>query len=127
MEDGKYSGRGPAMRATYPVNRKRPQTQVKMGGRRVSMKVGVIVAWGEESGLPRARKDANSPRRRLVWGFVHSNTIVEHVLQAAFVHVFWLVRANPFSLRLSAPLALHFLPVVFQGIAPGWRGSHINF
>ncbi len=49
--EGNNSGRGPAMRATYPGNRKRPQTQVKSGGRRVSMGLGVNVAWGGPRGF----------------------------------------------------------------------------
>ena len=121
MMDVKYSVRGPAMRATYTGNRKRPQTQVKSGGCRISTELGVNVAWGGKSGLPRARKDANSPFRCLVWSFVRSVAIGECFLRAAFFHEVWLVRADPSSPRLSAPLALHFLPVVFREAAPGWR------
>ena len=126
MMDVNNSVRGPAMRATYPGNRKRPQTQVKSGGRRISTTLGVNVAWGGKSELPRARKDANSPFRCLVWSFVRSIAIGECFLRAAFFHELWLVRADPSSPRLSAPLALHFLPVVFREAAPGWRFFRIS-
>ncbi len=108
MMDVNNSVRGPAMRATYAGNRKRPRTQVKSGGRRISTKLGVNVAWGGASELPRARKDANSPFRCLVWSFIRSIAIGECFLRVAFCHELWLVRADPSSPRLSVPLALHF-------------------
>ena len=126
MMDCKYSVRGPDHRQISPGNGKRPQTQVKSGGRRISMGLGVNVAWGGKSGLPRARKDANSPFRCLVWSFVRSIAIGECFLRAAFFHELWLVRADPSSPSLSAPLALPFLPVVFQEAAPSvqrWGSS----
>ena len=123
MMDWENSGRGPAIRATYAGNRKRPQTQVKSGGCRISTTLGVNVAWGGKSGLPRARKDANSPFRCLVWSLVRSIAIGECFLRAAFFHELWLVRADPSSPRLSALLALHFLPVVFGKLRPAGASS----
>ena len=72
---GLNSGRGPGHRQISPGNRECPQKPGKSGGSRISMELSVLEAWGGESELPRARKDANSPLRCLVCGLVHIHII----------------------------------------------------
>ena len=122
IEMCKYSVRGPAMRATYPGNGKRPQTQVKSGGRRISMGLGVNVAWGGPRGFhgpDRTETHLSDARFALAPRVLLSVSIVSEPGSSMWAGRFG---SDPAPVRSRLPSPLHFCPLAAQKL----RTSCIN-